>query len=139
MSASQQEGPKTMSLWASRNAHPGLLDKPAPRRSTKEVQAEHASKATHKATASQKRTAAIQRIAEIEDQQQREDIQQEKTANHPPPRAASTISTAELKASHGTQLKPIPKIDFMQMMTRGSGNGNHWRGYPTGAIGKPSL
>ena len=126
-------------IWLVRPLHSGLPDKPAPRCSIKEVQAEHASKAAQKATASRKKTAAIQRIAEIEDQQQREDIQQEKTANHPPLRVASTISTAELNAGHGTQSKPIPKIDFTQMTTRGSGNGNHQRGYPTGAIGKPSL
>ena len=85
-------------------AHPGLPDKPNPRKSSEVVQAEKAAKAAALAAMEATQQLAIQRAAEIEDELMEQQEAMDRDGNHPPkaknlPSRAARSKAAQKSAS----------------------------------------
>lgn len=96
-----------MTTRASNKAsHPGLPDKAAPRRSTREVQAEKAAKTKADGDASAIRTLSLNAAAALEDSMEQEDEERRTTAHRPPsdvslpPRAVRKSVPSVLQPEH---------------------------------------
>jgi hypothetical protein len=72
------------SLRVNRDSHPGVPDKPKPKRSTQEVQAEKAAKQKAQLEKKEKRGADIVKTALLEEKTRQEYEEKMTNAHHPP-------------------------------------------------------
>lgn len=103
--------PNGMSLRAKRDAHPGVPDKPAPRRKNGEVAAEKQAQKAAKAAEKARLTQARKDAAALEDRMATEDIAEDASANHPPPTLAKKVLRPRAVASY--QVKGQSGVDTL--------------------------